>query len=57
MSLSVGVNCGIATQLLVDHHPALSKPGVLAPYTTDTCDPIRDLVEKEGIKVMEQKVA
>jgi maleate cis-trans isomerase len=57
MSLSVGVACGISTQLLLDHYPALSKPGVLAPYTTDICDPIRDLFEKEGIEVVEQKVA
>jgi saccharopine dehydrogenase (NADP+, L-glutamate forming) len=32
MARSVGVTCGIATQLLLDGHPALCKPGVLAPY-------------------------
>jgi saccharopine dehydrogenase (NADP+, L-glutamate forming) len=57
MALSVGVTCGIATQLLIDNHPSLRKPGVLAPYTTDICDPIRELVEKEGIKMVEQKAA
>lgn len=57
MALSVGVTCGIATQLLLDNHPAIRKPGVLAPYTTDICDPIRALVEKEGIKMVEQKAA
>jgi saccharopine dehydrogenase (NADP+, L-glutamate forming) len=57
MALSVGVTCRIATQLLLDNHPALRKPGVLAPYTTEICDPIRELVEKEGVKMVEQKAA
>ncbi|CAI6238301.1 unnamed protein product [Periconia digitata] len=57
MALSVGVTCGIATQLLLDKHPAIRKPGVLAPYTTDICDPIRALVEKEGIRMVEKKTA
>lgn len=56
MALSVGVTCGIATQLLIDGHPALSKPGVLAPYKKDICDPIRTLLEKEGVKMIEQTV-
>ena len=54
MALAVGVTCGIATQLLLDGHPALSKHGVLAPYHKDICDPIRELVEKEGIKMIEE---
>jgi saccharopine dehydrogenase (NADP+, L-glutamate forming) len=54
MALAVGVTCGIATQLLVDGHPALGKHGVLAPYHKDICDPIRELVEKEGIKMIEE---
>jgi saccharopine dehydrogenase (NADP+, L-glutamate forming) len=57
MALSVGVTCGIATQLILDNHPALRKTGVLAPYTTEICDPIRELVEKEGVKMVEQKAA
>lgn len=56
MALSVGMTCGIATQLLMDCHPTLSKPGVLAPYTKDICDPIRILLEKEGVKMVEQTV-
>lgn len=55
MALSVGVTCGIATQLLLDGLPSIRKPGVMAPYTTDMCDPIRALVEKEGIKMVERK--
>jgi saccharopine dehydrogenase (NADP+, L-glutamate forming) len=57
MALSVGVTCGIATQLLMDGHLPLRKPGVLAPYTTEICDPIRLLLEKEGVKMVEQKTA
>jgi saccharopine dehydrogenase (NADP+, L-glutamate forming) len=56
MALSVGVTCGIAAQLLLDGHPAFTKPGVLAPYEKEICDPIRALVEKEGVKVVEQVV-
>lgn len=54
MAKSVGVTCGIATQLLLDGHPALSVPGVLAPYKKEICDPIRELVEREGIKMIEK---
>jgi saccharopine dehydrogenase (NADP+, L-glutamate forming) len=57
MALSVGVTCGIATQLLLDDYPAVRKPGVLAPYTKDICDPIRQLLEKEDVVLVEQKAA
>ncbi|KAI9717763.1 MAG: hypothetical protein M1812_004492 [Candelaria pacifica] len=56
MSNSVGTTCGIATQLMMDGHPALSKPGVLAPYSVEMCDPIRALLEKEGIKMVDATV-
>lgn len=55
MVLSVGMICGIATRLVMDGHPALSRPGVLAPYTKEMCDPIRTLLEKEGVKMVEQR--
>jgi saccharopine dehydrogenase (NADP+, L-glutamate forming) len=51
MALTVGMTCGIAAQLLVDRHPALSTPGILAPYTKAICDPIREQVECEGLKL------
>jgi saccharopine dehydrogenase (NADP+, L-glutamate forming) len=57
MALSVGGTCGIATQLLLDDHPTVRKPGVLAPYTKDICDPIRQLLEKEDVVLVEQKAA
>lgn len=55
MALSVGVTCGIATQLLMDGHPAVCRPGIVAPYTKDICDTIRVLLEQEGVKMVEQK--
>lgn len=55
MSLSVGITCGIATQLLLDGNPALNIPGVLAPYK-EICDPIRELVENEGVKMVEKRI-
>ena len=54
MSKSVGVTCGIATQLLLDGHPALNTPGIVAPYDKSICDPIRDRLEREGIKMVEK---
>ena len=54
MSLSVGVTCGIATQLLLDGHKAFTTPGVMAPYTPEICDPIREKVELEGVKMIEK---
>ena len=56
MSLSVGVTCGIATQLMLDGVPALNRPGVLQPYTTDICEPIRERTEKEGLGRTEEVV-
>ncbi|KAK1654179.1 saccharopine dehydrogenase [Colletotrichum phormii] len=54
MARTVGVTCGIATQLLLDGEPALSVPGVLAPYTLEICDPIREILEKEGISMVQK---
>lgn len=54
MARTVGVTCGIATQLLLSGEPALNVSGVLAPYTSEICDPIRKLLEKEGISMVEK---
>lgn len=54
MSLSDGVTCGIATQLLLDGNKAFTTPGVMAPYTPAICDPIREKVELEGVKMIEE---
>jgi len=57
MSLSVGITCGIATQLLLNGHPVFNTPGVLAPYSKEICDPIKELVEREGVKMVEKQIS
>lgn len=52
MALSVGVTWDIAVKLLLDRHLAVGKLGNQAPYTKDICDAIRNLVEKEGVKMI-----
>ncbi|KAF8067659.1 saccharopine dehydrogenase [Lyophyllum atratum] len=52
MALTVGVPCGIATQLVLDG--VLSTPGVQAPYTKEICDPIREVLEREGLGLTEK---
>lgn len=54
MSFSVDLTCGIATQLLLDGHPAFTMPGVLVPYKKEICDPIRERIEREGIHMVER---
>ncbi len=54
MSKSVGITCGISTQMLLDKHPAIAQPGVVAPYTKELCDALREKVETEGIKLIEK---
>lgn len=56
MAKAVGVTCGVAAQLLLDGHKALNVPGVLAPYKKEICDPIREMVEREGIVMVERLV-
>lgn len=48
------MTCGIAAQLLLDGHRALNIPGILTPYKKEICDPIRAIVEQNGIKVVER---
>ncbi|RYP69831.1 hypothetical protein DL769_005183 [Monosporascus sp. CRB-8-3] len=57
MSKSVGLTCGIATQMLLDRHPAIAKPGVVAPYTREMCDALREKVEAEGIRLVEKVIS
>jgi Saccharopine dehydrogenase C-terminal domain len=44
MARTVGVPCSIMTQLILDE--VLSTPGVHAPYTKETCDPIQGVLER-----------
>jgi spermidine synthase / saccharopine dehydrogenase (NADP+, L-glutamate-forming) len=52
MATTVGIPCGIATQLILDG--VFNTPGVLAPYTKEICDPIRKILESEGISLVER---
>ena len=52
MALTVGLPCGIATQLVLDG--VLAKPGVQAPYSKDVCDPLREALEFEGVGLVEK---
>jgi saccharopine dehydrogenase-like protein len=54
MARAVGVTCGIATQLLLDGCEPLTRPGVMAPYTKDICEPIRLRLEAECIMLTER---
>lgn len=56
MATLVGTTCGIATQLFLDGCQPLSKPGLLAPYTKEICDPIRTKLREEGISLVEEKL-
>lgn len=54
MALTVGVPCGIAVQLVLDG--VIKEPGVCAPYNKVLNDPIIELLEKEGISMVERYV-
>ncbi|KAI9281455.1 saccharopine dehydrogenase [Sporodiniella umbellata] len=52
MAKTVGVPCGIATQLVLDRK--LTATGILAPMTREINQPIIELLEKEGIGMVEK---
>ncbi|KAF9466307.1 saccharopine dehydrogenase [Collybia nuda] len=52
MALTVGLPCGIATQLVLDG--VLNELGVHAPYNERTCALLRDVLEKEGVGMIER---
>lgn len=52
MALTVGVPCGIASQLVLDG--VINQVGVQRPYTKELCDPIRKILEEEGIGMVEK---
>ncbi|KAJ1671723.1 saccharopine dehydrogenase (NADP+, L-glutamate-forming) [Spiromyces aspiralis] len=47
MAKTVGVPCGIATQLILDGK--ITTKGVIAPLTPDLYEPLIDLIEAEAI--------
>ncbi|KAJ7432883.1 saccharopine dehydrogenase [Mycena galericulata] len=52
MARTVGLPCGIATQLVLDG--VFGTPGVHAPYSKEFCDPIRQKLESEGLGLTER---
>lgn len=52
MALTVGLPCGIASQLVLDG--VINQVGVQRPYTKELCDPIRKILEEEGIGMVEK---
>ncbi|CAO3701999.1 unnamed protein product [Rhizopus stolonifer] len=52
MATTVGVPCGIATQLVLDRK--LTATGVLAPMSSEINEPIIELLEQEGIGMVEK---
>ncbi|KAG8754391.1 hypothetical protein FRC14_005114 [Serendipita sp. 396] len=54
MAVTVGVPCGIATQLVLDG--VINQTGVLAPYSKELCDPLIELLEKEGLGMVEARI-
>lgn len=56
MAKTVRVTCGIASKFILYGQEAFNNPGVSAPYKNETCDPMRELLEKEGIKMIEELV-
>ena len=52
MARTVGIPCGIATQLVLDG--VINKTGVQAPYSMDIIKPIIDLLEMEGLGMIEK---
>ncbi|CAG8485602.1 12307_t:CDS:10 [Funneliformis mosseae] len=54
MATTVGIPCGIAVQLILDGK--IKKRGVFAPYTPEINNPLIAELEKEMIKVKEEKL-
>lgn len=56
MAKLVGMPCGVASRLLLEGNPALKKAGILAPYTFEIAEPIRQGLLAEGIALEERYV-
>lgn len=52
MARLVGLPCGVAVQLVLDG--VLATPGVRAPYDEETCAVLREVLEKEGVGMVER---
>ena len=56
MAKLVGMPCGVAARLLLEGNPALKQAGILAPYTFEIAEPIRQGLLAEGIALEERYV-
>ncbi|KAG7087485.1 hypothetical protein E1B28_013447 [Marasmius oreades] len=54
MARTVGVPCGIASQLVLDDVWGGRVKGVTRPYTKEICEPIRVKLEEEGLGMVER---
>ena len=52
MARLVGMPCGVAAQLVLDG--VISRPGVLAPMSSDLNDPLIKGIEAEGVVCHEE---
>ena len=52
MARTVGLPCGIAVQLVLDG--VINKTGIQAPYSMDIVKPIMDILESEGLGLVEK---
>ncbi|KAJ1548293.1 saccharopine dehydrogenase (NADP+, L-glutamate-forming) [Cladochytrium tenue] len=55
MATTVGVPCGIATQLILDG--GITRRGVLAPMDMELVTPLLEKLEAEGIRMVEEIIA
>ena len=54
MAKTVGVPCGLATQLILDGK--LTDTGVLAPMNWPLCEVLIEALKKEGVEMVEDCV-
>lgn len=52
MARTVGVPCGIATQFVLDG--VINKTGVQVPYSMDIVKPLMEILESEGLGMVEK---
>lgn len=54
MATTVGVPCGLATQLVLDG--LINERGVIAPMSMRICQPLIDALEQEGIRMTDEVI-
>ena len=54
MARLVGIPCGVAVQFVLDG--VIKRRGIVQPYDAELCDPLRQAIAAEGIKLVEKTV-